>query len=130
MRLALVIGIAALAVATYALTVSGDEPTARPPAARAVVVEKPELPPLPELRPTVVEPEAGNLPSESTGADPGLSDACPKPTEPASAGAHPRRTRHTGLGRAGTVARDPGSIRARRLARALAAAVERPVRRC
>ena len=41
MRLALVIGIAALAVAVYALTASGDEPTAEPrPAERAVVAEK------------------------------------------------------------------------------------------
>ena len=102
MRLALVIGIAALAVAVYALTASGDEPTAEPrPAARAVVApQEPELPPLPELRPTVVEPEAGNVPSESTGADPGLSDAAPKPTAPASAGAHPHRTGHADITKA------------------------------
>ena len=102
MRLALVIAIAALAVAVAALTASGDEPTAEPrPAERAVVTEKePELPPLPELRPTVVEPEAGNVQSESTGPDPGLSDAAPKPTAPASAGAHPRRTGHADITKA------------------------------
>jgi cell wall-associated NlpC family hydrolase len=99
MRLALVIGIAALAVATYALTAAGDEPTAVPAVTQAVV-EKSELPPLPKMRPTVVEPEAGNVPSESTGPDPGLSDAGPKPTEPASAGAHPRRTGHTDITKA------------------------------
>jgi cell wall-associated NlpC family hydrolase len=101
MRLALVIGIAALAVATYVLTASGDEPTATPAVTRAVV-EKSELPPLPKLRPTVVEPEAGNVPSEATGPDPdpGLGDAGPKPTKPASAGARPRRARHTDITKA------------------------------
>jgi hypothetical protein len=89
MRLLLVTGVAALAIGAYALSASGEEPVAKTP---ANIVKKAELPPLPEMRPTVVEPEAGNVPSSAAAEpDPGLSDAGPKPTRPASAGAHPRR---------------------------------------
>jgi hypothetical protein len=89
MRLLLVTGVAALAIGVYALSASDEEPVAEAP---ANIVKKAELPPLPEMRPTVVEPEAGNVPSEAAAEpDPRLSDAGPKPTRPASAGAHPRR---------------------------------------
>jgi hypothetical protein len=89
MRLLLATGVAALAIGAYALSASGEEPVAKAP---TNIVKKAELPPLPEMRPTVVEPEAGNVPSSAAAEpDPGLSDAGPKPTRPASAGAHPRR---------------------------------------
>jgi cell wall-associated NlpC family hydrolase len=102
MRLALVAALAALAVGVYALSAAGDEPS-RPaePERRAAVVQQAELPPLPEMRPTVVEPQAGDT-GASTPAepDPPLSDAGPKPTQPASAGAHPSRVGHTDITKA------------------------------
>ena len=99
MRLVLAAAVAAIAVGVYALSASGEEPA---PRERPVaVVEQAELPPLPELRPTVVEPEAGDTgaaaPSEP---DPGLTEAAPKPTQPASAGAHPSRVGRTDITKA------------------------------
>jgi hypothetical protein len=98
MRLLLATGIAALALAAWALTASGDEQRREPEVA---AVKKAELPPLPEMRPKVVEPEAG----ATSGApdaepDPGLTDAGPKPTQPASAGARPRQVGRTDITKA------------------------------
>ena len=105
MRLVLAAVVAAIAVGVYALSASGEEPAPREETAQrerpAAVVEQAELPPLPEMRPTVVEPEAGDTgaaaPSEP---DPGLTEAGPKPTQPASAGAHPSRVGRTDITKA------------------------------
>ena len=97
MRLLLAAGLAALGLAAWALTAAGDEPSAKPPAA---VVEKAELPPLPEMRPTVVEPEAGNVPGDAPATDPGLSEAAPKPTQAASKGSKPHRVGRTDITKA------------------------------
>ena len=65
------------------------------------MVEQAELPPLPEMRPTVVEPEAGDTGAAApTEPDPGLTEAGPKPTQPASAGAHPSRVGRTDITKA------------------------------
>jgi hypothetical protein len=98
MRLLLATGLAAVALAAWALSAAGDEPRPEPEVA---AVKKAELPPLPEMRPKVVEPEAG----ATTGApdaepDPGLTDAGPKPTQPASAGARPRKVGRTDITKA------------------------------
>jgi hypothetical protein len=77
MRVLLAIGLAALAVGGWALTASGDEPPAKPPAGppakpETKAVETAELPPLPEMRPKVVEPRAG----ESASAAPAAPMLC------------------------------------------------------
>jgi cell wall-associated NlpC family hydrolase len=91
--IALVAGLAALGAAALALSASGQE--AAPAPAAAVVREPPaqtELPPLPEMRGTVVEPVAGsgNSAEAPTQDDSGLGEDDPKPTEAASSGARPR----------------------------------------
>jgi hypothetical protein len=99
MRLLLATGIAALALAAWALTASGDEP--RPEEPEVAAVKKAELPPLPEMRPKVVEPEAGaTIGAPDAEPDPGLTDAGPKPTQPASAGARPRQVGRTDITKA------------------------------
>jgi hypothetical protein len=105
MRLVLVAVVAAIAVGVYALSAAGEEPAPRdqpgPRERPAAVVEQAELPPLPEMRPTVVEPEAGETGAAAPGEpDPGLTEAGPKPTEPASAGAHPSRVGRTDITKA------------------------------
>jgi cell wall-associated NlpC family hydrolase len=86
--LVLLAGIAALVAA--ALSSGHERPTtataAKPPAAKA------DLPPLPQMRPKVVEPVAGNggTGAQAPTTDPGLSEVGPKPKGPASAGT-PRR---------------------------------------
>src|SRR4051794_29044673 len=85
--LVLLAGVAALVAAALS---SGQEPhkaaAAPKPAAKA------DLPPLPQMRPKVVEPVAGNGGADGVAAttDPGLSDVGPAPTGPASAGARRR----------------------------------------
>jgi cell wall-associated NlpC family hydrolase len=84
--LVLLAGVAALVAAALS---SGHERPA-PPAARPAA--KADLPPLPQMRPKVVEPVVGNggeAPSAAT-TDPGLSDPGPRPTGPASAGTRRR----------------------------------------
>jgi hypothetical protein len=97
--------VAALAVGGFALTATGDdEPLVK---RQAMVVEKKaaELPPLPEMRPKLVEPEAGAVAGSAPAEpDPGLTDVGPKPTEPASAGAHPRRVGRTDITKANALA--------------------------
>jgi cell wall-associated NlpC family hydrolase len=86
--LVLVAGVAALAAGAVALSASGREGAApAPPAAK----KSAELPPLPDMRPKVVEPVAGNGGGSGEAiTDPGLSEVGPKPKGPASAGT-PRR---------------------------------------
>jgi hypothetical protein len=87
----LVVVVAGLASGLLALSASGRESAPPRPAkpVRTVVEPETKLPPLPEMRGTVVEPEAGGSGSAPV-TDPGLSDVGPKPTRPASAGT-PRR---------------------------------------
>src|SRR5215207_4806068 len=80
--LVVVLGIGALA-----LTASGREGGARPVAPAKKPQAAAELPPLPDMRPKVVEPVAGNAGGASGPVtDPGLSEVGPKPNAPASAG--------------------------------------------
>ena len=96
--LVLAIALAALAAGAVALGASGDEPPAK--AQQTAAVKKSELPPLPKLRPKVVEPVAGDDGSAEFSPDPGLEDAGPKPTAPASRGAKPRRSGQTDITKA------------------------------
>ena len=87
------------AAGAFALSASGDD--TKPVTPKVAAAKKPELPPLPKLRPKVVEPVAGNAGGAVAAApDPGLEDAGPRPTRPASAGAKPRRTGHTDITKA------------------------------
>jgi cell wall-associated NlpC family hydrolase len=82
----------------------GEAP-AEPLEKAAVVVEEPatELPPLPKMRPKVVEPVAGDTGTSVT-TDPGLDEVGPKPTRAAS-GARPRRSvGHTDITKATALA--------------------------
>jgi cell wall-associated NlpC family hydrolase len=87
--LVLLAGVTALGAAALS---SGDErpvKTAAKPRAQA----KADLPPLPQMRPKVVEPVAGNgggTTAQAPTTDPGLSEVGPTPKGPASAGT-PRR---------------------------------------
>jgi hypothetical protein len=98
LRLALAVGLVALVGGVLVLAASGEQPRAKPQVAAAK--KKSELPPLPKLRPKVVEPVAGDTGVPEAAPDPGLENAGPKPTRPASAGAKPRRTGHTDITRA------------------------------
>ena len=89
--------LAALAVGVLALSASGEKSAPEPQAAAA---KKAELPPLPKLRPKVVEPVAGDAGTPEVAADPGLEDAGPRPTAPASAGVKPHRTGRTDITKA------------------------------
>jgi cell wall-associated NlpC family hydrolase len=88
-RLAIAVVVVALGVGGLALAASGREHRAATPVAAAKKQAETKLPPLPDMRPKVVEPVAGNggaavAPAES---DPGLTEVGPKPKGPASAGA-------------------------------------------
>ena len=93
----LLVGLAALAAGVVVLGASGDEPPAR---AQTAAVKKAELPPLPKLRPKVVEPVAGDAGTADFTPDPGLENAGPKPTAPASKGVKPQRTGRTDITKA------------------------------
>jgi hypothetical protein len=93
----LAVGLAALAAGVAVLGASGDEPRAKP---QVAAVKKAELPPLPKLRPKVVEPVAGDAGTADLAPDPGLEDAGPKPTKPASAGVKPGKIGHTDITKA------------------------------
>ncbi len=93
----LAVGLAAVAAGVVALGASGDEPRAK---AQTAAVKKSELPPLPKLRPKVVEPVAGDAGTADVGPDPGLEDAGPRPTKPASAGVKPGKIGHTDITKA------------------------------
>jgi cell wall-associated NlpC family hydrolase len=94
----LAVGLAALAAGVVALSASGEEPRAAK--AQSAAAKKSELPPLPEMRPKVVEPVAGDAGTADVAPDPGLADAGPKPTQPASKGARLGRTGHTDITKA------------------------------
>jgi cell wall-associated NlpC family hydrolase len=84
--------LAALGAAGLALGAAGDEPAPKKPQTTAAV-KKSDLPPLPKLRPKVVEPVAGDAGGSTQAAsDPGLTNAGPKPTKPASVASKPRRS--------------------------------------
>ena len=94
---------AALAGGVLALNASGDEPA--PPERKVTVaaIEKPrsELPPLPEMRPKVVEPRAGDIVDEvADEPDPELEEVGPEPKQPASRGVQPRRVARTDITKA------------------------------
>ncbi len=94
--------LAALAGGALALNASGDEPAPPEPKVAAVVEEQPsELPPLPEMRPKVVEPRAGDTADEvADEPDPGLEEIGPKPKQPASRGVHLRSVGRTDITKA------------------------------
>jgi hypothetical protein len=96
--LALVAGLAALAAGVLALSASGEGGKVAEP--QVAAAKKSELPPLPKLRPKVVEPVAGDAGTPDVGPDPGLEDAGPKPTTPASAGVKPGKIGHTDITKA------------------------------
>jgi hypothetical protein len=98
--LALVAGLAALTAGIVALGASGDEPRATPRVTAAANKKKSELPPLPKLRPKVVEPVAGNAGTADVAPDPGLENAGPRPTRAASAGVKPGKIGHTDITKA------------------------------
>ena len=88
-------GLAALVTGALALGAAGGEPRPSQAAVAAAPDRPAELPPLPEMRPKVVEPVAGTTDGASepaAGTDSGLEDVGPRPTRPASAGARPRPT--------------------------------------
>jgi hypothetical protein len=90
----LLVVVAGVATGVLALSASGRESAPAPaPAPARVAAAEPEskLPPLPEMRGKVVEPEAGGsgYAADAPVTDPGLSDVGPKPRGPASA-ARPR----------------------------------------
>jgi cell wall-associated NlpC family hydrolase len=82
--------VVAVAVGGLALAASGREHApAKPVAAVKQEHKAADLPPLPQMRPKVVEPVVGNAgqsPAAPT-TDPGLNEVGPKPKGPASAGA-------------------------------------------
>jgi cell wall-associated NlpC family hydrolase len=97
--LVLLAGLVALGAAALS---NGQEPET---VAAKSATKKSELPPLPQMRPKVVEPVAGNG-GETQAApetDPGLNEVGPKPKGPASAGA----SRH-----GSTVSTDPSKATA------------------
>jgi hypothetical protein len=89
-------GVAALAAGGLALSASGKEDSRAPSAAASAPAPAPDadLPPLPQMRPKVVEPVAGAAGAAAEGpvTDPGLTDVGPKPDKAASAGAHRQRS--------------------------------------
>jgi cell wall-associated NlpC family hydrolase len=89
----LLLFVVALAVGGLALAASGREHDAAQPVA-AKKKQTAELPPLPEMRPKVVEPVAGNGGGGASepATDPGLTEVGPKPKGPATAGGTRRGT--------------------------------------
>jgi cell wall-associated NlpC family hydrolase len=78
--------VVALGIGALAYAAAGRDPAPRAVAA-TTEKKKSELPPLPDMRPKVVEPVAGNAGgTDAPVQDPGLTEVGPKPTAPASAG--------------------------------------------
>jgi cell wall-associated NlpC family hydrolase len=100
----LLLFVVAVAGGGLALAASGREHSAKPAVAAEKQPKTAELPPLPEMRPKVVEPVAGNG-GEATApeTDPGLTEVGPKPKGPATAG---------GTRRGSAFAADPNKARA------------------
>jgi hypothetical protein len=92
--------VAALVVGVLALGTSGEERTRKLP--QIAAVKRSELPPLPKMRPKVVEPKVGatGRGERAVEPDPGLTDVGPKPTRAASAGTRPRRVGRTDITKA------------------------------
>ena len=92
------------ALAVAALAGCGEAP-AEPVEKAAVVVQEPaaELPPLPKMRPKVVEPVAGDT-GTSPMTDPGLEEVGPKPTRAASDTRPGRSVGHTDITKATALA--------------------------
>src|SRR3954469_755441 len=87
-RLAIAAVVVALGVGGLALAASGREQRAATPVAAKKKQAQSKLPPLPDMRPKVVEPVAGNGGAAAPAlAVPGLTEVGPKPKGPASAGA-------------------------------------------
>src|SRR4051812_44844416 len=87
--LSIVAGIAVLAIGWFAIGASGKDSATTHAAAAA---KADALPPLPTMRPKVVEPVAGASAAaadDTTSVDPGLDDAGPAPTTAASQGGRP-----------------------------------------
>jgi cell wall-associated NlpC family hydrolase len=103
----LLLFVVAVAGGGLALAASGREPAPAKPSAAAEKKQKKtaELPPLPEMRPKVVEPVAGNGGGEAAApvTDPGLTEVGPKPKGPATSG---------GTRRGSAFAADPDKARA------------------
>jgi hypothetical protein len=80
MRLALplIAGVAVLTTGAVALSDDEREPAVERPVAQSADVA--ELPPLPKLRPKVVEPVAGGTRREAAPVDSGVDEAAPPPT--------------------------------------------------
>jgi hypothetical protein len=84
--LALLVAAAGIGVLAYVAT-GREGDTSAVAAAAPKKQAKADLPPLPDMRPKVVEPVAGNAGgADEPVTDPGLSDVGPKPKGPASAG--------------------------------------------
>jgi cell wall-associated NlpC family hydrolase len=85
--LAVLVAAAGIGVLAYVASGREDDTTAVAAAAPKQQAEA-DLPPLPDMRPKVVEPVAGNAggADEPVTADPGLTEVGPRPTAPASAG--------------------------------------------
>jgi cell wall-associated NlpC family hydrolase len=86
--LAVLLVAAGIGVLAFAATGRDDDTRAVAATTAPKEKEAADLPPLPDMRPKVVEPVAGNAggaPSEPV-TDPGLTNVGPKPTAPASAG--------------------------------------------
>src|SRR3954469_9746516 len=87
-RLAIAAVVVALGVGGLALAASGREQRAATPVAAKKKQAQSKLPPLPDMRPKVVEPVAGNGGAAAPAlAVPGITEVGPKPKGPASAGA-------------------------------------------
>ena len=79
--------VVAAGIGALAYAASGRESDARAVAAAAPKEKAADLPPLPDMRPKVVEPVAGNAGGAADPVtDPGLSAVDPRPKAPASAG--------------------------------------------
>src|SRR5215216_3302409 len=86
----LVVLVVAAGIGVLAYAASGRGSDTRAVASAPAKKEAAELPPLPDMRPKVVEPVAGNAGGASEPVtDPGLSEVGPRPKGPASVG-----TRH------------------------------------
>jgi cell wall-associated NlpC family hydrolase len=86
--LSIVAAVALLAVGWFAIGASGKDGASTPAATAA---KSDSLPPLPTMRPKVVEPVAGDAADsgDAAGEDPGLEDVGPAPSAPASKAARP-----------------------------------------
>ena len=99
-RAILLVLVAAAVTGALVMSASGRESAPEPKGSdplRSVEEPTSELPPLPEMRGTVVEPVAGDTGADAAPAtDPGLEEIGPRPTRAASAGTPRQRVRGGG----------------------------------